>query len=248
MIDYKIVIASKGRPQNVAKCLELFPDASICVDEREEAEYVAVTPAENLVLHSPTKTLGEVRNWVLDNYKEKCIVHMDDDLEFVVAKMGKSGRKIKDPLAIIRLIENMVILCNDLDLELFAFTKQSPFYPTNPIKPFKFATFPYGLVGQVGRRHRWADHMEQSSDVDLVYQYMTTSRILLSDNRYFFKFGSGVSRGGGGLQGMRSEEGWAKSKRYLKRRWGIYYKSAVTNRGVYAAYNMVKRQRDTPTK
>lgn len=221
MIDYQIVVPSKGRPGNMAGIMDLLPTAAICVDEREEAAYRDVVPKQKLVLHEPTKTLGQVRQWVLDHWEQECVVMIDDDFRQVVCNVGRRTRRITDPDAIRQVIENAATVSKELDIALFHWSRQPNPRDFKACDPISFKALASNAWGVVGREFKVDTSLNLCESVDLTLQNLLKRRIVFQDRRFYFDCG-GVWSGRGGLQSMRTMEGQNDEKRKMAQRWGRY--------------------------
>src|SRR5688572_765738 len=104
----------------------LLPDAWVCVDEREAAEYKPAC-GDRLVLHPPTTNNVQVRNWIIDHFQSPCLVMIDDDLRQV--RLMVTGKRTKDPADIRRIIENSAAICADVGLTAFCWNRNAaPIY------------------------------------------------------------------------------------------------------------------------
>src|SRR4051812_19929863 len=105
MIDYAIVVPSRKRPHNMPLLRSLLPTASICIDEREAADYAPHVPADKLLLHPPMEGFPSVLNWMQEAVRNPILIEVDDDFRGVRVNTG-SGRFITDPDEILAILEN----------------------------------------------------------------------------------------------------------------------------------------------
>jgi hypothetical protein len=218
--EYTIVVPSRARPGSVPKVLRLLPTAVVCIDDRERDDYAAVTPASQLLLHPPTETIGEVRQWILDEIPGP-VVMIDDDLRDVRPMVGVKRKPITDPDVIRVIIENGVRCATDLGLHLFSWNRNPvPMYfqPNNPIE---FAGPCAGAFGVIGRKFRFDTSLIHGEDCDLTMQALLRDRVVLIDNRFYWQFGP-VHQGEGGLQQIRTHEKIKADIDKLRKRWGSY--------------------------
>jgi hypothetical protein len=220
-MKYQIVIPSRGRPQNARTLLSLMPEAWICVDERERDEYRAVVPNRQLLLHPPSAGAPAARNWIIENVKAPCLIQSDDDLVGIRSNVG-SKRFITDPDEVMAIIENQVMVCADLGLTTFCWSRTAN---TTVIRPDERPLVPtqqvYGCWGVMGKaRHRRYDEgLKSRADLDWTMRTLLEDRIVLADIRYYFDFGRSFS-GSGGQSGLVTPDDFKRSTEIVAKRWG----------------------------
>ena len=166
MLDYNIVVPSRGRIHNMARIRSLLPSAVICIDEREVANYRKEVPAESLLLHPPMEIGAMVRNWMQEAISAKILIQVDDDFEGVRVTTG-SRRWIEDVDEILAILENSARACEDLGLTTFCYSgtpnttiirpDERPIVPTQPV----FRVF--GTMGAA--RHRKWTYIDDSHGI-----------------------------------------------------------------------------------
>jgi len=220
-VKYRLVIPSRRRAGKIAGIMGLLPTAFICVDEREEAEYRQVVPAKRLWLHAPTETLGEVRQWVLDNAPEESVVMVDDDFKWVRTLVGRRTRKIVEPGAILQIIENGITVSADLGIHLFGWQRNAnprDFYGYDPLSFVAVASAAWGVVG---REHAVDVRLNLAESLDLTLTNLLENRIVYHDRRFYFDCGPRW-KGAGGLQGIRTSDTEGDEKKWMDEKWGQY--------------------------
>lgn len=228
-VTYRIVVPSRARVDNMVQLFSLVPDAYVTVDEREIDDYRAAVPDGRLMPHPPLSTLGAIRQWILDNTPETCVVMLDDDFAGVIALIGRHTRSIKEPAAILKLFENQMQMCVDLGLSLFGFQREPNPMWLNGGNPFSLTAPAYAAIGVVGRKLKYDVSLSQREDLDLTMQALLKERVVLIDRRYYFDFGP-VWSGRGGQQGMRTSEREIAETKKMKQRWGEYVQIETANK------------------
>jgi len=214
----KIVIPSKGRAETIgAKSLKLFPDALVCVGENEVQAYRSVTP--NLLVH-PAKIvgIGPLRQWILDNVDDPCVVMVDDDVTHVYSQVGFHKWRIEDADTARAIVERLAILAQDAGVRVFGFQQAARPLSYANFRPFSLNTWVGGIVGIIGRQLRYDTSLLLRADIDFCLQSLLHDRIVLVDGRYSFIHTRFAGQGGNASN--RSAERHAQEIAYLKRKWG----------------------------
>ncbi len=216
----KLIIPSKGRANVIGeKALRLFPDATLCVGEDEVGAYEKISP--DLLVH-PTSVvgIGPLRQWILDNVADPCVVMVDDDVTHVYSQVGFHKWRIEDADTARAIVERLAILAQDSGTRVFGFQQAARPLTYANFKPFSLNTWVGGIVGVVGRELRYDTSLLLRADIDFCLQSLMHDRFVLVDGRYSFihtRFA-----GSGGNAGNRSAERHAAEITYLKRKWGRY--------------------------
>ena len=230
MIDFQVVIPSRGRSDSIHKILELVPSAKVYVDEREYDDY-AEAVGDRLVTHTPTENMSQVFNLMLKDFDDDSLIRMDDDL-VCVRSLGKKGRaaKITDPNAIAQILDNGVQIATDLGLGTYCWSRiPNPIYyqPQNPFNVLGPAFGTYVIRGPA-RDRELREEAWPRADVDWSMQALLEERIVLCDRRFYFDHGA-VFAGRGGNVGVVSEQAYLDATAWLKDTWGRYVR---VDRGV----------------
>lgn len=223
MLDYAIVVPSRKRPHNMPLLRSILPTAIICVDEREIADYAHLVPEHLLLSHPPMDGAPRVINWIIDAIEDPILVLIDDDFRGVKCIVG-THRYITDPEEILAIIENAAIVCRDLGLTTFAWSRtqntamnkadMTPMLPQGPICNAR------GVMGAA--RHRKYDmSMHGRADVDWSLRTLLEDRCVLVDMRFFFDCGP-IYAGRGGSVDLITGEQFEKASRLLKEKWGMH--------------------------
>jgi hypothetical protein len=229
-LNYRLVVPSRGRPDNMYRLQSMLPTATIVVAESERESYAREVDADKLVTHGGVEAgvsgLPKVYNWMQDNFDEEILVEIDDDLQKVMVWSGEGSRKIWvkliNPEDILQVIENGVQLAIDLDVTTFCWAKsQNAAF----LKPDHRPYTPTGLVANAfgvrgAARHRPYDpDMIGRTSLDWTLRTLLADRAVLMNKRVFFDCGK-IFGGSGGNSGIVTEEKYRLATERLKERWG----------------------------
>ena len=224
MDDYRIVILSRKRSFNMPVVRHLLPTATVTVEESEMEAYAPFVPSHLLVPHPklPGPGMTPLRNWVLDNFPEPCIVQSDDDFQFVKV-LGGACRILKHPADVQRLIENAIQICCDLDIGVFNWSPLVMAGRTYSARdPICFTRDCWGVFGMRGRaraERRFDVKAIALQDIDWSLQAVRDDRILLTDMRYHFDVGENRTKPGGNMH-SDAEKWRTMAVDYLRTKWG----------------------------
>ena len=110
-----MIILSRGRSDNVTT-VNILPDyIEMLVPESEKHLYEAKYPNPILTIPDDIMGLGRVRNWVLDNFKEKIIIMIDDDINKCYCISGLHARNIKDKDEMLQIAKWMKLVATDFE-------------------------------------------------------------------------------------------------------------------------------------
>lgn len=168
------------------------------------------------------KGLGKVRNWVLDNYKEEIIIMYDDDIYQVAVNCNKETYFEKDPDKIRAKIISAAVCGKDIGTSVFGFSQAEDCRKYDRRNPFLLNNWVGGVIGIIGRKHRFYDDNMLRVDIDFCLQTLLKERILWIDNRLCFKQLRETNRGGNSE--WRTSELLEIEQDRIKRKWGKYYK------------------------
>ncbi len=220
MEDYAIVIPSKGRPHSALKCLSMVPRAVVYVDERDVEEY-SLIPKSQLRTHVPTKVLPEVRNLLLQDFSQPCLVQMDDDFRGVRCLIRRKTQMIREPSSVLALIENNIQLGEDLDIGLLGWNRSGNrmlYFDGDPMN-FVSPIFGTWVVRGKARSRLFDPAFFPRADVDYVMRSLVEDRIVFCDRRFYFDHGS-VFSGIGGATGSSTQKQYEDVTKQLAEKWG----------------------------
>jgi hypothetical protein len=222
-LDVKTIIISRGRADTITSHA-VFPHAELwCpqsqIDQYEKLGLKTVAVPDSIV------GLGPVRNHVLDNCESRVVVMVDDDVEKMWCNVGLHGR---EELAAEALVENLALMAADLGVSCFGYAQAWDVRKYNASKPFSFSGWTGGVIGVVGRKHRFLSS-KFKVDIDFCLTCLLHDRIILIDNRYAFvqKRRSNV----GGNSEFRSKEGYERDTEYIRKKWGKHLQYKVSDSG-----------------
>lgn len=227
--------------ESCRQAFRLVPSAQVCVAESEAEDYAQFAKA--LRLHPDSVTgIGPVRRWILDNYRNECVVTFDDDITHVLCLVGRRARKITDPEAIYQIIQNASVIARQIGVSLFSFAITGNILNFSPDDPFGLTHAHGPCLGFVGRKILPDMRLYHSTDADLTVEALFKDRIVWQDTRFMFQHSFMSNRGGN--RHMITQETWASDMKLLKRKWGKYIKESVSS-GVTRVVvdNITRRQR-----
>jgi hypothetical protein len=215
----KKLILSRGRAVSITSH-KLFPGATLLVPENEKREYGVSIKNDIDTIPKEVCGLGNVRNWVLDHYKEECIVMIDDDIIKLWVMTSLNGYAVFDPKIINTIIENTALMARELPTSIFGFDQAWDVRKTDPFTPFSLKGWVGGVIGIIGRSKRFIDSYFKV-DIDFCLQTLLKDRILFIDNRYSFVQKRIHGKGGNAI--FRSQEKFDKEIKRLQNKWGKYF-------------------------
>lgn len=235
----KILILSRSRCGSVTT-VNLVPDyVEILVPESEADAYRAEYVNPVITIPDEYIGLGQVRNWVLDNFDDKTIIMLDDDLMHCYYLALEDTKQIKDKEEVLQILINTAVMSKDIDLCCFGFS-QSDIRKFNGTDPFHLCGWVGGVIGVNGRRFRFRDD-KFKVDIDFCLKNLLVKRILWIDTRYYFAQHRDDNAGGNSL--FRTSEDFEKSTNSLLERWGRFI-SKYSHKSQISLKLKVKRKAD----
>jgi len=221
----QVVIPSRGRAGTLAdKALRLFPNALVCVGESERDDYYKVS--KNLLIHPDNiEGIGPLRQWILDNVKDEVVLQVDDDVYKFSTLTGFTQIQIKSLSAMMRIVANTANCAADAGASVFGFNQTWDVRKYRPYKPILLSSWAGGVIGFVGRKHRFDMNLLLRADIDFCLTCLLKDRITWVENRFSFIHKRFV--GSGGNNSLRSAERHEAEIEYLKKKWGGYLKFAA---------------------
>lgn len=218
----KVVIPSRGRSKRIKEQgLKIFPDAVVCVDEREMEDY-ARAGITNLLAHPSTEdSLTKIRNWIMLNVEDETIVQADDGIVALYVMTNKNNAYIRNPDDIMQVLLNAEAVAKGFGAHLFGFNQSADVKSYSPFEPFKLNAWVGSVVGMIGKTVKWDTFFRLRGDVDCSLQHILTHRIILTDKRFHFLSEDRLKANGGNSH-QRSKERDDNEKRMLKSKWGKY--------------------------
>jgi TET-Associated Glycosyltransferase len=234
MLNYKIVIPSRRRVQNMPPMRALLPDAFVCVDEAEVADYRAAVPESKIIPHPPLGSLARIRNWILNSLSEPVIVMIDDDLLRVRTVFTRTKKSIRDPESILDIIENSMAAAQDCGAGVFCWMMiDNPYLlsiPPDfaPIKMNGVISGSFGLLGRARETRRFDERMIGKADFDFTLETLRVDRFMFVDTRFQFHHAR-VFGGQGGNVGLIDQAAAERTNRRMRKKWGGYFSDAKPN-------------------
>lgn len=220
-LGYAIVVPSRKRVHNMPVIRELLPDAVICIDEREHADYQDAVPPGRLLLHPPMDTAARVRNWIMDEVTTPILVHIDDDFAGVQVLTG-SQRYITNAEEIRAILDNAARACADLGLTTFCFSGTPNATIVRPdVRPIMATQPVFRVFGTMGaaRTRKFRTDIPGRADLDWTLRTLLLDRCVYADVRFYFDCGP-VFTGRGGAVGLITPEQFTAGTRELRKTWG----------------------------
>lgn len=213
----RIVILSRSRVKTITTH-KLLPDwVEVVVPQGQKEAYKAQIPNDIITTPDDIIGLGRLRNWCLDAFSEETVIMIDDDITHAYALTQKKARNLR-PNELAEVLINTAVMAKDADCAVFGFN-QTDIRKYSGCEPFKLCTWVGGIIGVIGRGHRFKDD-KFKVDIDFCLQSLLAERIIWVDNRYYFLQKRDNNLGGNSE--FRTAEGFRASVDSLKAKWGKY--------------------------
>lgn len=216
----KLLIISRSRFDTIAdNTIPLFPEwVEVLVPESEKEEYGKRIANPLLTVPDEVRGLGQLRNWILDNFDDETVVMIDDDISIVYGLSGEKAKMIEDPEELVQIIINDAVMAKDLGCKCFGFS-QADIRKYKGCEPFSFSKWVGCVIGVIGRKYRFRND-KFKVDIDFCLQNLLVDRILFVDNRYYFAQKRDTNKGGNSA--FRTKEDYDRSKQSLIEKWKGY--------------------------
>lgn len=234
-----MLILSRGRYDSITSDKILPNWVEIVVPESECEKYRANTSHDVVPIPDDVKTLGSTRNYVLRKFHEETVVMFDDDLIRLYCLTGRLSRPIEDPEEIVEVVANTAVMARDAGVSMFSFY-QDDIRHYKGYEPFDLCTWGGGVIGVIGRKHRFAEGRSKV-DVDFTLQCLLTDRIVFVNTMYRFAQKMNINAGGSSI--FRTQKSVESDTDYLKRRWGKYVKFKEKKGTVGCMLNIERKRR-----
>jgi hypothetical protein len=220
-LDYQIVVPSRRRAHNMRVIRELLPTASICIDERERADYASEVPADKLLVHPPMDGWIALRHELDDG----CGAGADPggDRRRLCRRAGDGW--IEAPHHRSRRYPGDHRECGPRLLRpaiAFCWARSANATITKPDMRPIMATQPvcnaFGIMG-AARHRKYDPSLLGRADVDWALRTLLEDRCVYADVRFYFDCGA-VFSGRGGNVGLVTPELFERASRGLIRKWG----------------------------
>jgi hypothetical protein len=223
-VKFKIVIPSKGRPQDVRKT-PLFEVSHIAVPASDLEEYKSVegvAPLAWVPVPDEVNSLSKTRQWILDELwakDEEFVFQTDDDLLNLAYLHSRTVRYFKDPNYIRAVIGHVAITALDSGTGLFGFATQPKPNERNTLKPFSIRKWVSAQgIGIIDRRLKFDPNLKLKEDLDISLMNLQLNRIVWTDNRWCFYSEHWNNRGG--LSMVRTADREMEAFEYIQDKWG----------------------------
>lgn len=236
--DIQVVIPSRRRAEEAKYCAALWPSPVVCVADEEVDDYQDV--GVPVVPHPPTRGLGQLRQWILDNFPHRCVVMCNDDVRALMCLVGKRARRITDPQAIFQAVWNAAVIAEGIGISCFSFSPTQDLRKFNTQDPFRFTRLEGALFGFIGRRIRFDPKVMQHDDVDVTLQACLQDRIVWQDSR--FAVAHNFQTKGGGNSEMRGSQRSREELLYMRAKWGDYLGWTPRDSVISVAVGVPRRQ------
>lgn len=227
MNDFRILIVSRGRSQNIITH-KFLPVADIVVPESEVEEY---KHTGNNIIPLPDGVLGlaKTRNWVLDNFKEFSIFMFDDDIKKMTWNCDVRTREMSIE-ELLDMLQVTALMSREAGSPLVSFTSRDARH-YSAIKPFSFNRWAGTVLGINGREFRFDEKLKTKVDADFSLQVLLKNRFIWSDNR--IGYDPAFDTNTGGLSIIRTSKVVGNDIRYLKLKWGDHINFKSNKNGSY---------------
>lgn len=224
--DYRVVVPSRHRPENIKRLRQLFNKFTLVISKEDEEDYKMYMGDHDITIkHQPKRVIGisATRKFIMDTFKEKTIVFVDDDIDRVKNMVGMRPRYYDDPDTILSVIENSIQVTRDLGISLFYFNRNPNPGHFDMSRPFALVGgFASSVFGINGRSINFDSNLTTREDVDITLSALAKDRIIFYDMRWYFDVGR-IWSGDGGNQGMRTHENEEQDMKYLYSKWSKRY-------------------------
>lgn len=218
MSSIVIAIPSRARPVNVPIVQKILPSATWFVSEEEEESYRNHGARFTVAHPTGVSGMGKKRQWILDYLGDQDVFMIDDDVKYVWCNVGRLGRRVEDPEAILQIIENTRLCATDAGTSFFGFAQSWDVRKYTPNEPFTLSGWVGSAVGFIGRNPRYDQGLSLRNDVAYSLRVLLEKRIIWRDNR--FSFVCERFKNTGGLATIRSSEKDTREVRKLTEEWG----------------------------
>lgn len=234
-----MIILSRGRATTITTTNILPNWVEVLVPESEREAYEKQIENPILCIPDEYKGLGQVRNWVLDNFSEETVIMIDDDIVKCYCITREKAYKVAgDDLT--DVLFNTAIMAKDSGAKIFGYT-QTDIRKYKGCEPFQLCTWVGCVVGVIGRKFKFRND-KFKVDIDMCLQNLLVERIIWCDNRYYF-FQQRDNNAGGNAT-YRTESEFQKSVESLLNKWGDYLKQGKSNKSQISLRLNVKRKQD----
>lgn len=219
------IIPSKRRSDIIGNhALRWFPDAIVCVEDSEQADYSCL--GNKLLLHPPLAGLPAIINWILacSDIPDSEIVIVDDDLIRVDSIVREKPTKIDTVSDVASIVQNCYTMAQGFGARVWGFSVNRRPDSNYAYKPFSLAARIGSFRGFSDRSIRLDESFRRHDDVDLALNELLTNRVVFRDDRFNFVF-KPVYKTPGGSKTDYDNEDRENEETALKQKWGkhVYF-------------------------
>ena len=218
-------IPSYRRSGEKIKTLELFPISKVFVCESEVEEYQKNNPEGDFEVVSDAiqGNVCRVRNFILDMYRDSCVVMLDDDISGILhmevngnIKSWKEVEKEK----LVGLFCHFADLCEEWGFDYFGLQCNSDSMVSRNITPFSTVSFIGGPVQGFlpSNRCRYDERLPLKEDYDMTLMQCNERRGCLRFNLYCYHAKQSEQKGGCASYRTISRE--KEQFEMLRKKWG----------------------------
>jgi hypothetical protein len=213
-LEIRHVIRSRGRGTTITTH-KLIPSATLVVPASQADSY-AHTGCEIVTTRDDLLGLGNLNNWLLDHFTERCLIIWDDDVTACVRLMSMQVTKL-NPNEMKFMTEATARCAQGAGAALFGWNQRPS--PLNVIRnqPYGINKWCGGVLGVIGRDIRWDGMLRCKADIDCCLRELLLRRVVWTDNRYSFIQKRDLNLGG--CAKFRSKEAVDAEKAYIKKKW-----------------------------
>lgn len=214
----KIVVPSYKRAGNVITRV-LCPSSVIACHAFEAEEYAEKEGGELLVLPDELKgNIAKVRNYILDNVEDDCIVMMDDDIR----EVGHHELNKKHPFSSARymvFLEDGYRMAEEFKVHLWGVNLQDDPKFYHQYNPLSFHAPILGTLScHLRQTKRYDETLYLNEDYDLFLKLILADRKVLRLDKYYY-IADHLNRKGGCASYRRLDEERRQAD-VMVRRWG----------------------------
>lgn len=232
------MILSRGRSKTISTT-NLLPEwVEVLVPESEKKLYQ--DEIKNPILTCPdiVQGLGELRNWVLDNFCEETVVMIDDDI-YAFYCLTKEKTIRCDKYEMVQVIINTAVMAKDAGAKVFGFS-QSDIRKYKGYDPFAMCSWVGTIIGVIGRKYRFRKD-KFKVDIDFCLQNLLVDRFVWVNTMYLVANAKDNNVGGNSL--FRTNDAFNKSVETLAKKWGDCLRISEYQNQKSIKINFVRRQR-----
>lgn len=219
-MEYTIFIPSYKRAGRV-KTIELFPEATLVVNESEYEEYREHYPDTNIMIAPDTVrgNMAKVRNFILRNSPTDYLIMLDDDIKHLGGFKGAKHFKLNaEEMA--KLILSGFEMMEDVNTVLWGLNQNTDRQNYDEYLPFSFKSVVLGVFMGIKRVPGlyFDERLPLKEDYDYSIQVLNKYRKILRFNNYHYEANHLVNDGG--CTAYRSYDKEVSQLETFRKKWG----------------------------